>query len=255
VPEQLVAALSDAGVLPPDTRAVFVGGSVARGWHNALSDIDAYVMTAEPWSSPSAWRMPMELDPPVIAMELVHLGGVPVDAKYWTEGQYARVLAKLAATDPGPSPLLRMADEEKLLLERIRHPLICCGEQWMRQAQAELAASPHRRLVVTLSFDMVDARVDDALGQLSAGDVHSAVLSVRLAHGHAIDGLLASHGEVGTQPKWRARRLAEVKPPELPYDDYWRVETMADYDPADPAGWVRRIARECRRITTVVDAG
>lgn len=255
-PERLVDAMSEAGMLPADMLAVFVGGSMARGWNNAWSDIDAYVVSATPWSSPSALMVEVPLDPPHIPMELLDLDGVLVDVEYWTPGQYEMVLARVDAWREGePAALPKMAKEEYLLLERVGHPLVCAGQEWVARAQAGLAASTYRRQSVNLFFDYVDQRVEDALGQLAAGDVHSAVLSTQLAYGFAVDGTLAAHGEVGFNPKWRARRMAEVDPPELPFDAFWRVQVMADYDSADPAAWILATCRQCRRITTDVDAG
>ena len=251
-PRRLVDTMSRAGTLPADTLAVFVGGSVARGWNNEWSDIDAYVVSRSPWPGAEAKTAP--LDPPRLPVELLDLDGVLVDAEYWTADQLAQVLAKLTPDGTGRASLLGLVREEMSLLDRLAHPLVCTGADWVGQAQAAIEASPFRSLAVTMFFDALDQRVEDALGQLRAGDTHSAVLSARLAYGFAVDGLLARYGEVGQNPKWRARRLAAARPAELPWDDWWRVETMADYDDADPGGWVRAVCRECRRITTVVDA-
>lgn len=252
-PRRLVDTMARAETLPADVLAVFVGGSTARGWNNEWSDIDAYVVSRTPWTGSTAKSVP--LDPPRLPQELLDLDGVMLDVEYWTGSQFEQVLAKLTPAEGSGSPLAGLVREEMSLLDRVTHPLVCVGDEWMAGAAAAVAASPFRRLAVTLFFDMLDMRVEDALGQLAAGDVRSAVLSTRLAYGYAVDGALARYGEIALNPKWRARRLAAAKPAELDEDAWWRVETMADYDDADPAAWVRAVCRECRRITTVVDAG
>ena len=251
-PRRLLDTMAASAALPDDTLAVFVGGSIARGWNNEWSDIDAYVVSRTPWAGGSAKTVP--LDPPRLPVGLLDLDGVLVDLEYWTAGQVEQVLAKLAAPADAQSPLLALVREEMSLLDRVCHPLVCTGADWVADVAAAVAAGPLRPLAVSLQFDMVDMRVEDALGQLAAGDVHSAVLSTKLAYGFAVDGVLARYGEIALNAKWRARRLADAKPAELDFDAWWRVETMADYDDADPGGWVRAVCRECRRITTVVDA-
>ena len=80
-----------------------------------------------------------------------------------------------------------------------------------------------------------------------------AVLAAWMAYGLAVDAVLATHGELGENPKWRPRRVREIAPPEVPYADFWAVTTMRDLDPADPVRWVRRVVRISQQLSAQVE--
>ncbi|MEU1881475.1 hypothetical protein ABZ470_29605 [Streptosporangium sp. NPDC020072] len=104
--------------------------------------------------------------------------------------------------------------------------------------------------LVTRSLAAADGCLDDALGQLATGDVTGAVLSARQALGHAVDALLESRGVYGSQlPKWRARRLAEARLPDLPFERYRALETMASFDQERPEAWVEEVVVLCRALS------
>lgn len=252
---RVLERLRSAGCVPAGARAVFLGGSVARGWDNGTSDIDVYLITETQWASQTAVHVRVDLEPGTIPMELVELSGATVDVEYWTARQFERLLEKVNAVGAGTSRLSALTREELLILERLGTALVCSGGAWVSDAQTQLAATPFRSLNVSHWFDLADDRLEDALGQRDFGDLHSAVLSARLAFGFTVDGLLASHGEVGQNPKWRARRAAAAAPAQLPFQEYWRIETMRDYDDASPERWVDHVARICRRVIADTDAG
>jgi hypothetical protein len=79
------------------------------------------------------------------------------------------------------------------------------------------------------------------------------VLTARLAYGHAVDALLAGYGETSPQPKWRVRRMRAAAPGEIPFEDFWAIETMRDLDPADPLPWIKAVVRACQDLAAEVE--
>ena len=71
---------------------------------------------------------------------------------------------------------------------------------------------------------------------------------------HGVDALLIDAGELCPGPKWRARRLQEVRPDALPWDEYWAVETMRAYAPERARSWIEDTMDRCRRLMLEIDA-
>jgi hypothetical protein len=108
--------------------------------------------------------------------------------------------------------------------------------------------------MVTRTLARADSFLEDAIGQLGAGDVESAVISAKMAFSHCVDALLESAGEYGFYtPKWRARRMRAVAPGAISFEDYWAIETMRGYDPADPGAWVSSVVRTCQRLSMKIE--
>lgn len=115
----------------------------------------------------------------------------------------------------------------------------------------QVAKSALRAIGVGRNFHAADIYIEDAVGQLKAGDLKSAVLSARGAFGHAVDGLLFSFGGIDgnmTVNKWRARHLAEIDQDIISFDEYWAIETMRDYADAHAAEWVEKTILACHQI-------
>lgn len=242
------------GMLPASYQAVYVAGSLVRGWGNALSDLDVYVVTDTVWDRPVVESASVPLDPPTLPIDVIRVDGVRWDVEYWSDRQVDQMLAKLGkdnvdAGGAGPNELSRY---EMDFLERLGHARAVEGEGWLDARRAQLADSAFRQVMVSGALHYCDIYAEDAIGQLEAGDLDSAVLSARLAFGCAVDALLAGHGELGQSPKWRARRFRAADPAELSFEEYWATETMRDLDPAAPGGWVESTIGTCRRISAEV---
>lgn len=250
-----VGELASRELLPADTLVVFVAGSMARGWDNETSDVDLYVVSATPWTGPTGQSISAPVVPEEVPVEAFRAGGRRWEAKYWVDTQVDQILAKVGwdALEDGRLPPYRLVKDEVLLLERICHGVTVLGPEWTERRRAEVWDSALRAVLVASELDLADSRSEDALGQLAAGDLDSAVLSARLAFGFTVEALLASLGEFGSGEKWRARRMRAAKPDVLPYDLYWEIETMRGLDPEDVGVWVRRVVSECKRITREVD--
>lgn len=239
---------------------MFLSGSILQGTAHATSDYDVYVVTEGEPALP-ALETPSEvqsvaLEPPTLPILVRWLEPEQrrVDAEYWLERQVAQVLAKVEPDGRPFEDLLTtyLTDQDHELIHRLSIGRALGGEAWLAEAQRAIASSAFRTIVASRCLNSTDAIVDDALGQLESGDVHSAVLSARNAFGYAVDALLAAHGELSQSQKWRARKLRRVAPAALPFDEYWCFETMQGAA-EDPAAWVRRVVRRCRALALEVD--
>ncbi|WP_344599698.1 hypothetical protein [Streptomyces glaucus] len=244
------------GLLPADHLAVICVGSVARGWANDGSDYDFNVIAPGPWHGPSARTIPVPLRPGTVPSAVEYVDGRRWEVKYWLDIQVEQMLAKVSWSEfeQGGAAARALTDAEELFLERLSTCITLSGASWVRGKRQALARTAFRAFVTTRSLVEADEAVEDALGQLAAGDTDSAVLSAHKAFGHVVDALLESHGVYGSRtPKWRARRLGEARPRQLSYADYWSVETMRDLDPDHPAAWVTQVVQRCRDLSIEVE--
>jgi hypothetical protein len=246
--------------LPEGLQAALLVGSYARGWANEGSDVDVVVVaTSQPAEGVNA--LPVPLDPPEVTFASGFVGSVGWEVKYWLAGQVEQMLEKVRweRYESNLAAAQSIIEQEELFLERLVTAVPLCGAEWLQKTRARLAESAFRTLVASRSLGLADKAVTDALGQAAAGDLVSAALSARSAYQHAVDGLLESHDTYGSLTvKWRARRVQEAALPELPFDDYWPVETMAGCDRADLGRWVADTIRRARRLmlaTEVQPAG
>ena len=248
--------LRGEGLLPTDTLAVLCVGSVARGWANERSDYDLVVVTREPFADDRARGLPVPLQPATLPTVGLRVDGRRWEIKYWLDTQMDQMFAKISRErfEAGNHASRALIDVEELALERLIPAITLTGEEWVEARRRELAESAFRSFAVSRSLAGMDSAVEDALGQLAAGDAESAVLSARRAIGHVVDALLESHDCYGSaQPKWRARRFREAGPAEVPFEQYWALETMRDLDPAAPDRWVERTVQWCRRLCMEVE--
>ncbi|RKR91080.1 hypothetical protein BDK92_5468 [Micromonospora pisi] len=247
--------LTARGLVPADCRAAFVVGSFARGWANASSDVDMYLVCDQAWRSATNGVEYLPLEPAEVATEVVHVGGQRWELKYWLEAQVDQMIDKVswASFETGLPTGQILTTWEEEFVERMLTCRPLTGEDWVLRQRAKITSSAFRAFVVADCLSNADDCLEDVMGQLASGDVESALLSVRLGFGHAVDALLASQGEYGRAPKWRARRVREVNPPLLPFERYWAVETMRAFDPAEPRQWIQEIADLCKSLSMEVE--
>ncbi|MFD0884807.1 hypothetical protein ACFQ08_09630 [Streptosporangium algeriense] len=253
-PSGHLAELAARGLLPEDHRAVYLAGSLVRGWGNSGSDLDVYVVSAAPRTAPSTALAPVALTPDHVPVEVVHVDGVRWDIEYWTDSQVDQMFAKVSweEFDTNHSVADLLTSHEMDFLERLGSAVSVTGEEWLAGRRTQLESSAIRSILVSRALNLSDLFVEDAVGQLKAGDVESAVLSAKLAFGYAVNALHVSCGEFGHSAKWRARRFRQVEQTIMPFEEYWAIETMRGYDPANPAAWVEDVVLACRRISMEV---
>lgn len=243
--------LSHRGLLPSTWLcSIFVAGSLVRGWGNDTSDLDVYVITAEPWAGTPSSLASVGVQPSVIPSYAVWMGKRRIDIQYWLDDQVDQLMKKVSwhNFDNSQNSTHLLTGPELDLLERIGYGQAFAGEGWLEKRRREVAQSAVFAFAAARNLNLTDFFVEDAIGQLQAGDVYSAVLSARSALGYAVDALMSSLGEIGTSEKWRARRMVSVKQEVLTFDEYWSLETMQAYDPTHPEEWVDAVLAMCQRI-------
>ncbi len=254
--EDWLAPLRERHLIPDDTRAAFVVGSAARGWHNPLSDYDICIVSNPLYDVGTSEAISVPLEPPVVSGAVFYTPEKRWEVKYWCDAQIDQMLAKVSweAYERGTIAGNVLAPVEELTLARIGHCLPLMGADWVDELRGRLAGTAFRSFVIARSLGEADMYVEDALGQMEVGDLESATLSARLAFGHAVDALLEGEGEFGShQPKWRANRFKAASPAIVTFDAYWAVETMQAYESADPRPWIKEVLALCQDIAVRVD--
>lgn len=242
--ENWLPALRERNLIPNDVLAALVVGSAARGWHNLRSDYDICIVTREERVPVPSTAVPVPLEPPHVRTVTFYALDRRWEVTYWLDSQVDQVLEKVSwkAFDSGEVTEDTLSVREELLLGRFGSGLALVGQDWLERRRAGLARSAFRSFVVVRSLCATGDAVEDALGQLEAGDLPSATISARTAFGHVVDAVLESSGEYGShQPKWRPNRVKAARPRMLGFADYWRIETMQGYDPDDPRAWITSV--------------
>lgn len=246
--------LSSRGLKPVRVDAAYLCGSLARGWGNARSDADIYLVGPERWHSETATQIKILAYPDTVPLETIYVNGRQWEIKYWMEAQIEQVFHKVAWDQFDDPTEFRLTVVERDLLARLPSAVPIAGEQWISLTRERLASSAFQAMQVRDRLAETDLMIEDAIGQLEARDYQSAVLSARDAHCCVVDSLLAAYGQLDRTDKWRARRMVDVQPPELSFEEYWVTETMQDFNPAAPAEWVRTTLRLCNRIREAAES-
>ncbi|WP_240137681.1 hypothetical protein [Streptomyces sp. MUM 178J] len=244
------------GLLPDTYKAVYLSGSRVRGWGNAASNLNIYVITGdEQWQRPTTNPHPIALRPDTLSVEILTVDGCRWDVEYWMDAQVDQVLSKVTWDEYETGQIAggRLTSYEIDFLERLTYARAITGEEWLTGRVADLRTSAYRASLVARGLNFADVAVEDAVGQMESGDIESAVLSARIAFGFSVDALLASHDEFGGSPKWRARRYRIAAPPEVSFDEYWALESMQSLDPAAPGKWVEEVVMFCRKVASEVE--
>jgi hypothetical protein len=252
--DECLRELREHGVLPSSYEAIWLGGSLIRGWGNATSDFDVYVIVTEPWTHETTSHSATSVGPGPVPVEVFYVDGRRWDIEYWLDSQVDEILRRVSweSFEAGRYTGGDFTRHEIAMVQRLLTGVVVEGDDWARRRVAEFDSSAMRTMMTSVALYELDLLTEDAVGQLEVGDVNSAVLSAKFALGWAVEAVLASHGEFHEQEKWRARRLQMLQPPELSFDDYWQLETMRSYDPETPEKWVEEVLRTCQHVSTEV---
>ena len=249
----VLPTLCQNSVRPDDTVAVFLSGSLARGWGNETSDLDVLVISRNLHEGAEGEQIHVALQPDTLGSARIFADGRRWDIQYWSRDQVEQLLEKVSwASYKDPAmPWASASSEEVAMLERLPYAVAVEGENWLVDVRRHLIESAHRFVLVGMSLRMAGNYIEDAAGQMESGDMHSAVLATRLAFGHTVDAVQASLGQFGsTWPKWRARRMALVDSPHLSFEQFWEVETMKAFRQDDPAAWIDSTLLLCRHLAS-----
>jgi predicted nucleotidyltransferase len=245
--------LGASGLVPPGCRGVYAAGSLVKGWGNSESDLDVVVLTdGSMTAGTDAVQVGRGED--TIFVASTEAAGVHCDIEYWSESQVARLVSKVSRE------ALRIPARERQFmiyeinfLDRLGYGVALFGHDRVRYWQEQVHRSAFRDMRAKYYLNESLHYMQDARGQHAAGDLPSATLSTRLAFECAVDALLARYGELGQNAKWRARKVTRAQPSELPFEDYWNVETMRTFDPGRPSTWITETGEVTSRLAAAVD--
>jgi hypothetical protein len=248
-PAQVVQRLRANGLVPTDAHFLFASGSLIRGWGNASSDLDLYIVVDSQPSSARGRTYQVSVDPPRIHTDHLVEAGRVWDIEYWTIDQIGQLL-RLFTWDAYRSANGRpvdIGDNDIDFVARLAHGLALDGTEAFEALHGQLERSAARFVLAARALDEHDKYALDVQGQVDAGDLHSAVLAARVALSCVTEAVLAYHGDFTVSPKWRARQMREVDPQELPFDEWWGAETMASFTRLREVGWVTETLHLCQR--------
>ncbi|HXS66138.1 MAG TPA: hypothetical protein VN767_25065 [Streptosporangiaceae bacterium] len=247
------ATLAANEALPETWLAIYLAGSLIRGWGNPKSDLDVYVITAEPWQGGRV-ADEVSVTAGIVPVKAFYVDGRRWDVEFWADRQVDRILDYAAwdKFESGASKGSSLTATEVAFANRLSRCHVIDGAEWVSDRAKQFEASAMKSIVVAEVLDNVDGMVEDAVGMIEVGDYVSATTSARLAFDAAVDALLASLGDYERQVKWRARRLLEMRPSQLSFDQYWQVATMRDFDQAAPEKWIRSVLQSCQELAQAV---
>ncbi|HXM55183.1 MAG TPA: nucleotidyltransferase domain-containing protein [Candidatus Dormibacteraeota bacterium] len=236
-------------------RCVFMSGSSTRGWAHATSDLDFFVIIDEPVAIDATLvKHDLSVEPPEVRVLVRRTDDVRWDVEFWLDAQVRQIVDRCFVEDPDQSLRRPFTHCEADLAYRLRQAIALSGEPWLEDVRSALERSRLQSILVNRALYGADGLLDDTAGLLLSGDLHTAALAVRDAFGRVVDALLIDAGELCPGPKWRARRLLEVRPNALPWDEYWSVETMRAYTPEHARSWIEDTMDRCRRLMMEIDA-
>ena len=249
-PHRCLELLAEHELLPAAPEAIYLAGSLVRGWGNPSSDLDVYVIVPEPWNRGDAETGPVSVAPGTVPIHAFIAEGRRWDVEYWTDSQADELLGLVswASFEAGRARAESLTTHETAFMQRLAFADVVTGAEWLSRRARQFDDAAVKTMIASRALYELDLLTEDAVGMVQAGDLHSAVLAARYAFGAAVEALLASHAEFNEQAKWRARRMEDVAPAELTFEDYWAIETMRDFDPTAPEKWVEDVLRVCQHI-------
>lgn len=252
---ECLSILSERAALPPDPVAVYLAGSLVRGWGNEKSDLDVYVIVPTQWTGDQVSQARVWVRPGFVPVQAFYVGERRWDVEYWTDSQVDELIDYVGwdRFEAGASTASVLTNTEIAFARGLGYCKPVDGADWIGRRREQIANSAIKSLVAANLLDRLDAFTEDAVGLLAAGEEASAVLAARYAFTSAVDALMARRGEFDSQGKWRARRVATVAAREVPFQEYWAVESMRDYDPAHPETWIHDVLRRCQQIAEVIE--
>lgn len=224
--------------------ASFIGGSIARGWAHAFSDVDVVVVvdalpSGDDYEQVRAGRSAVRVRTAVVA-------GRRCELKYWLAPELDEAIERSSwsSFDRGEAVF---HNEERVLLDRIGWGVVLTGSPWLQSRIELLSRGAFATTIAVDRLNRADAAMEDLAGAALGGDIMTATLCARRAYGYAVDAFIASRGDTGQEGKWRARRVRALGGEILPYDDYCRAETLRDHDP-EPERWLSQMVNAAQRL-------
>lgn len=86
------AELAERGLLPRERSAVYLSGSLVRGWGNAQSDLDVIVVSGGTCVPETNGSRPAAVAPGFLPVHSFYAGDRRWEVEYWTESQVDELL-------------------------------------------------------------------------------------------------------------------------------------------------------------------
>ncbi|HWO58870.1 MAG TPA: hypothetical protein VNO31_02350, partial [Umezawaea sp.] len=143
-PSTALTELDSRGLLPPEVSAAFLCGSLARGWGNAKSDADVYLVVPEAWESATATGIHLPLDPEIVPLETIYVGERQWEVKYWLDRQVEQVLDKAAwSRFENDRTEQRVTRNEQDLMARVLSCVPIAGDDWITDVRTRIRESAY----------------------------------------------------------------------------------------------------------------
>jgi predicted nucleotidyltransferase len=230
-----------------EPKCVYYSGSHALGWNHDRSDLDLYVVSDRrvdvDETFGAVFQIRADVLPSEVPLLIGNLGPYRSDVEFWLEEQVDQILERLPNAADFDS--LEVSDGDLQFLHKLQIGEALVEVPWLRRRQERLRMSGLARALAKRSKEQAHGLLEDVVGLLSSGDARSAAVTARAAFEKTVDAALLLTGDITPHAKWRARRVAELRPGAIAWDDYWCLETMQGLDPDRPHIWAEETARAC----------
>jgi predicted nucleotidyltransferase len=225
--------------------AVFLSGSIVAGFGHANSDVDVFVCfpsrddLERVRAAPDIVAEPSSGSP----VAVFYVEDVRWDVEFVHTEEIESLLRRLEAIQSVEK--VPLADTEIDLLYRIVVGRPLSGAPLVELWQQRIASSRLREALTSRYLDLADGMLDDALGFLESGDIHTAAYCARSGFEFGIQALLAADGRICPSVKWHIAQLRDRPAGSVTVDHYLDVVEMRGFDGLP---WVQRVVDRVRDL-------
>jgi hypothetical protein len=223
--------------------AIFLSGSLVAGFGHANSDVDVYVVlsTADELEEAAAGTRTTPVEGGG-AVSGFYVGDVRWDTELVLAPEIEKLIGRIEdAEDVDQFPITA---GEIDLVYRISVGAAIRGHELVDAWQQRLAASRFGDILVSRYLEDADGLVEDALGLLDVGDIHTAAYCTRLAYEIGTQAMLARSGRYCPGSKWRIAQLGREPAGSVTLEEYLDVVEMRDFTCDGP--WIERVLARVR---------
>jgi Coenzyme PQQ synthesis protein D (PqqD) len=242
--------------VPADLECAYASGSVVAGWGHTESNLNVYFVCAAEVEPDGCLHKPIAgpegtFEGGTIPTIDTQVSGIRLVAEYWPVARIEAMLRR--CEEPVGRSLLTAHNVE--FLYRLSVGVAIHGDEWLTATRERVQRSNLRSILMSRAVEAAGQSLEDTSGLLDTGDHVSALLTVQRAFRCVAEAVLVNAGHIPPTPRWRARKLREVRPKLLSFDEFWAWQTMAGFDPERPEVWIRRLAERCSALLLELDVG
>lgn len=195
--EVVAAIASSTGLQAVDV--LFVAGSLVEGLGNSKSDIDFFLLSDRG-----------DIEFTSLNTVALMVGGCLIDVRVVRYGELSGLLARFKSWSEmprHPRRAMSFSYDERKMLHRLASGLPLHGAERFAALKAELDVEQFARHKLDLSRFLASTWQIDLAGLRDCVDILSMPFAAQELLGHTVDALLAGHGKLNPNPKWRPREL------------------------------------------------